>query len=73
MYLKDLAASSASKSTSFMNFIGAVQFIDRVADEAKDTMTDFPYAFRSGRYNQPKPRHEKSDVVTCRVTSCSLM
>ena len=54
IYLQNtMASSEASKCPSFMSFIGAVQFIDTSdQDNGENTMTDFPYTMRSGRYGE---------------------
>mmetsp|Transcript_24975 Transcript_24975/g.32540 ORF Transcript_24975/g.32540 Transcript_24975/m.32540 type:complete len:171 (-) Transcript_24975:213-725(-) len=63
-YLKGACDSHRAVSNiGFMNFIGAVQFIDQVKEEG-DNMTSFPYTFRSGRYS---PHSSKSVVEE---TSC---
>lgn len=56
-------------SAGFMNFIGAVQFIDQVKESG--AMTSFPYTFRSGRY-APRPANSKSEDEPCRAAKCTV-
>ena len=66
-YLQQTTNSpEASTCPSFMNFIGAVQFIDTSEANRDDNMTNFPYAMRSGRYARTKPARA-TDVDTCKT------
>jgi hypothetical protein len=69
-YLRGACDSHRAVSNiGFMNFIGAVQFIDQVKEEGEGNMTSFPYTFRSGRYS-PHPTRQVEET-TC-IAPCII-
>jgi len=72
--LATVQCTEATRSASFMGFIGAVQFLDQANTEMPgngDGMTAFPYAFRSGRYNNSR-QSKPADEPSCRVLPCTV-
>jgi hypothetical protein len=66
--------AEATRSASFMGFIGAVQFLDQPNAElpgSSEGMTAFPYAFRSGRYNNSR-QSKPNDDSSCRGPFCTV-
>lgn len=66
--------AEATRSASFMGFIGAVQFLDQPNAEAlgsSEGMTAFPYAFRSGRYHNSR-QSKPTDELSCRFLLCTV-
>lgn len=73
-YLKSICCNSprAVSNIGFMNFIGAVQFIDQVKEDGEGNMTSFPYTFRSGR-GAPRPdRHLAEQETICALGPCTI-
>lgn len=70
LYLQQTnCTSEASKCPSFMNFIGAVQFIDTSNADSRE-ITSFPYTMRSGRYAGPGSKPAVGED-SCRVCAIS--